>query len=240
LNVAEDYQADGQDRRKELREALIRASRRPESRSVRKLELRNVPLLAIVALAARCVRRVQPLFRTCYDDPRKDQLHRVIDMTVEATEAVAEGVRVPDMAHLGDLARQVSRGVLPPPADQVAYAAACAGDSAVGALAGEAENTIDGAATVFSVTANLVSFRNAVAGDSQAAGAELEKILCGQWADTGADEMRDALATDYEKLVTLDLGRFPEPGKTVKLGPEGPLGPLWPDDAPAWYEKMSH
>jgi hypothetical protein len=231
--------SEDQNRREELQDALLRRRRRPESRSVRKMELRTIPLLASVALASRCVRRVQPLFRTFPDTKDREALHQAIDKAAEMTEAVAAGVRTQGMdkeiAGLAELAKRVSGRVLPPPADQVAYAVGCAADAAAGAIAGDAEKTINDAATAFSVTAKLVSLRNAVAEDVQAAGDELEKLCSGQFDDMGADEMRDAIATDYEKLLTLDLGA----DSPVDPRPEGPLGPLWPDGAPAWYQPLT-
>lgn len=225
--------------RKKLRDTAPKRSRRPESRSVTKAELRNLPLLASVALAARCARRVQPLFRICHDDPDWDQLHRVVDGAIEAAAVVAAGCSMPDMtrkiAELAKLARLVSRSPLTPPADQVAVAAAHAANSAAAAVAGNAEETTSQAGDTFWVTADLVAFHNVLAGDLDLATAELDKALCGQWDDSGADEMRDALATDYEHLRTQDLGHFPNLGEPADPGDNGPLGPLWPDGAPSWY-----
>jgi hypothetical protein len=55
-SVEGDSQFDEQQRNK-LSDMAPKRSRRPESRSVTKAELRNLPLLASVALAVRCARR---------------------------------------------------------------------------------------------------------------------------------------------------------------------------------------
>jgi hypothetical protein len=241
--MPEESPEDRQRRNKKIKAILLRESRRPESRSVTKGELQNLPLRASVALAARCARRVQPLFRTCHDDPRKERSHQAVDMAVEASEAVAAGVLIPDLAkRVGDLAelgRLVSRRPLPPPADQVALAAASAAAAAAAAVKADAEQVLDHAATAFSVAAGAVSFSRVVAGDDKLAAVELEKVLLGKVTDLGADEMRDALATDYENLRTQDLGQFPDLGKAVDPSDKGPLGPLWPDGAPDWYKGPS-
>jgi hypothetical protein len=36
----------------------------------------------------------------------------------------------------------------------------------------------------------------------------------------------DAALKDYRTLVSLELGRYPEPGTPVDPSPDGPLGPL--------------
>jgi hypothetical protein len=235
-----DRPIDGHERNKP-RDLMSKASRRPESRSVTQAELRNLPLLAAVALAVRCVRRVQPLFRACRDDGDWERLHRTVESAIAAAAMVAAGANVPDMAastkQLAELAREVSKSPLTPPADQVAVAAAHAAHAAAAALAGDAEETISQAGDAFWVTADLVAFHNVLAGDLDVATAELDKALCGQWDDSGADEMRDALATDYENLRTQDLGHFPNAGKPVDPSDQGPLGPLWPDGVPSWYAR---
>ena len=40
------------------------------------------------------------------------------------------------------------------------------------------------------------------------------------------EDFVDAALSDYDKLVRLELGRYPEPGAPVDPSPGGPLGPL--------------
>jgi hypothetical protein len=43
-------------------------------------------------------------------------------------------------------------------------------------------------------------------------------------------------ADDYEKLLHLGLGQFPELGEFVDASEKGPLGPYWLESfTPTWY-----
>jgi hypothetical protein len=44
-----------------------------------------------------------------------------------------------------------------------------------------------------------------------------------------------AAASDYRLLLSLELGRPYKIGRSVDPGEWGPLGPIWPQDKPAWF-----
>lgn len=69
---------------------------------------------------------------------------------------------------------------------------------------------------------------------ADAAAATAEDTAEAAW-HTGRAASRAAARGDLLRLLALELGRPGTLGKPIDPAQEGPLGPLWPGGAPAWY-----
>ncbi len=49
-------------------------------------------------------------------------------------------------------------------------------------------------------------------------------------------EFESATNADFNKLVELNLGSYPERGEPIDPSEDGPLGTLWPAGPPRWYD----
>lgn len=178
-------------------------------------DLSQLPSHAIVAYAARCARRVQPLFARA---EASQDLADGVERAIEVAERIATGhvLSVEDTAAAERAEAAAAATVSNPAAHQAARAAcfaaraACAADQAPYAAAsfgGDAERAAHAAAMA------------AQADPSAAADAA-------HYADYAA-------RTDYERLVLLNRGAPPQ-GRALHCSEDGPLGPLWPEGKPSW------
>jgi hypothetical protein len=178
-------------------------------------DLYKLPSRAIVAYAVRCARRVQPLFSLA--EGRMKDLERR-QAAVEGALRSAERFCVTE-----DLADTIA-------ADAVAaYAAASFAAEAVAAF-----------------TAAYVAYAAAVANTADTADFAAESAAevaaaaeAAADAKTVATEAKFAAArADYDRLVSLGLGTYPELGQPIDPGESGPLGPYWPEWPPEWLRKV--
>jgi len=179
------------------------------------VDLSRLPPHAIVAYAARCARRVQPLFGRA---GASKELADGVEQAIEAAERIATGhvLSVEDTAAAEAAEAAATASVGNPAAHQAARAAcfaaraACAADQApyaAAAFGGDAERAAQAAATA--------------AQDDPNAAAD-----AAHYADYAA-------RTDYERLVLLNRGAPPQ-GLPLHCSEDGPLGPLWPEGKPSW------
>lgn len=192
-------------------------------------DLKTLPMRAIVALSARCARRVEHLAALPEGHPEAARVNA----------AVSEGLR---------LAEDFARG-LPCPGADPAVEAVEAGRSATSGEIGR-ENAY--AAIVRAVHAAATAARSLAERDEPgerrimgghgpqtlAPVANVSAELAAMGAFTAAldaaeavgstDEFTRWAAEDFRKLQGLKLGRYPEAGEPIDPSPEGPLGPLWP------------
>jgi hypothetical protein len=190
-------------------------------------DLKRLPLRAIVALAARYARRVEHLAVPSADHPEQERCRAAVTSAIRLAEDFAMGVSSPDIESVVREA-EWCRSVVE--ADYVcssatgaavaaAHAAATA-QRAVDLRSEPAERHILGPPEqnpfphLADVTADLAA-RDAFVGALQAVGAERHD-----------DAFLRAAAADYENLVRLHLGNYPEPGEPIDPSPAGPLGPL--------------
>jgi hypothetical protein len=191
-------------------------------------DLKKLPLRAIVALAVRCARRVEPLALPPHDHPEKESLR----------SAVAEALRV---------AEDFARG-RPCPAIESAVRAIEAGQGAVqGDLSREnAYAAVVRAAHAAAIALDALALRaepeekRLVSGDRPPQPfphlADLSADLAALWAFTATMDAARAIAStddftrspaeDYRKPLELKLGQYPEAGQPIDPSPGGPLGPL--------------
>jgi hypothetical protein len=181
-------------------------------------DLKKLPLRAIVALAARCARRVEPQARLPEDHPHKDRCRKAVAEAICLAEDFAKGAPCasPDSAVReveacrtdaeDDFVRRSAIGA----AVMAAHAAAAALHALE--LRGEPPDThkfgrpqANPLPQLADITADLAA-REAFLAASEAVGA---------LGHTSA--FVAAAVEDYQKLLRLDLGSFPDAGKPVEL-----------------------
>jgi hypothetical protein len=191
-------------------------------------DLKKLPLRAIVALAARCARRVEPLTLLPDDRPEKENLRSAVAEAIRVAEDFARGRPCPTIetavraieagqgAVQGDLSRENAYAA----AVRAAHAAATAMDAL--ALRAEPEEkrliTGDPPPQPFPHLADLSA-------DMAALGAFTAAMDAAR-AIASTDDFTRSAAEDYRKLLGLELGQYPEAGQPIDPSPEGPLGPL--------------
>jgi hypothetical protein len=191
--------------------------------------IKSLPLRAIVAFAARCARQVEPLAQLPEGHPQRESRREAVEAALGMAEAFAKGADgSPDESVVATL--DVSRVVADGPAgseDAAAAAEAAHAAASVWHLTGSRESdkrepremkTAEarkylGALT--HVTADLAALNafTAAADAFVAVGYHNEGFV-------------GAALNDYNTLVRLKLGRYPEPGDPIDPSPGGPLGPL--------------
>ena len=189
-------------------------------------DLKKLPLRAIVALSARCARRVEHLALLPDDHPETERCRSAVSNAIRLAEDFANGV---PCSSSESVVREVEASRAIAEYDFVR-------NSAMGTIvlaARAAANALDaldlrrepekshcfGAAKpnplphLADVSADLAA-RDAFT-------AALEAVA----AEGHADNFTKAVIEDYERLLRLDLGSYPQAGKPIDPGSNGPLGP---------------
>jgi hypothetical protein len=188
-------------------------------------DLKRLPLRAIVALSARCARRVERLALPPDDRPEAQRCRAAAENAIRLAEDFANGlpcsclesvVREVEAARAvaeGDFVRDSAMGAIV----LAAHAAATAlraldirGETQKSHSPGAAEP--DPLPHLADVTADLAA-RDAFTAALEAVGAEGH-----------TDAFINAAIDDYEKLLRLDLGSYPQAGKPIDPSSKGPLG----------------
>ncbi len=177
-------------------------------------QLNGLPMHAIVAFAARCARRAQPLTRT---------LSEIGQQTIERAIAVAEVVA------RGELKDSEEATAASTAASAIAKASAAkVAANAAGASAANAANAASAGAATTAATYASYAY--------DAAAYAFERTIAGSVATYDHDF---AAQHDLKKLESLGLGKLGTLGKPVDPSESGPLGPLWPRGAPEWFAKAT-
>jgi hypothetical protein len=190
-------------------------------------QLKVLPLRATVAFAARCARRVEPLAQLPEGDAGRESRRTAVDAALRMAEAFARDTGgAPDESVVAaidairDAAGESAGSSALSAAAQAAHAAASAWHAGSSALEGKASGKhatqagqTSGALT--HVTADLAALNayTAAAGAFVSVGYNNEDFV-------------GAALRDYDTLVRLKLGRYPELGNPVDPSPGGPLGLL--------------
>lgn len=183
-------------------------------------DLKRLPLRAIVAFAARCARRVQPLDRGA----ATTRLEFAIDFAERF--AKDEEIRWHDAVDAG-------REAAVSEAEHVADAAANAADAA-----SRVAKISDNIANADCAPNNLYIARDASARAVVTAAysaAALAADAAASVSPLAADVSSSAANRDYKRLMELEPGNFPALGRPIDPTETGPLGPLWPNGEPEWY-----
>lgn len=206
----------------DLRNELGRMYRGDDPHTVTPEELEKLPLLALVAFAARCARRVQPFLRTAHDDPHAGRVMGAIENAVAAAERVACGLPVaPDEIERCATAADRYKNYPLAQGRGVPFVVAEAARAAAEALAGRADRVVNHAATAMSAGAQAIPIT------AEEGAAEMEKLRRGALGTLGNDRFREAVWRDYSTLLELNLGTFPDPGRPIGEPEAGRLGPVW-------------
>ena len=190
-------------------------------------DMKTLPLRAVVAFAARCAQRVEHLALVPDDHPESANCRSAVHAAVGLAEDFARGAHcagyesvvrnIEVVRHLlrGELARELAMGAIV----QAAHSAATAlhtleiqGEPGEWRLSSRPDRGI--LPHLANVTADMTAL--------EAFTAAVEASDAANYAD---GFMQGAVA-DFEKLKSLDLGRYPNPGSTIDPSSKGPLGPL--------------
>jgi hypothetical protein len=190
--------------------------------------LKELPLRAIVAFAARCARRVEPLAQLPDGNPQRESRRQAIEAALRMAESFARGTDEPPDESVvaaidairdagGELACEAAASAIA----QAAHAAASAWHAWSPAAEGSrvpGRQTIEAGrflGALSHTTAELAAM------NSYTAAAEA-------FVSVGYrnEDFVDASLRDYHALVRLQLGRYPELGNPVDPSPGGPLGRL--------------
>jgi hypothetical protein len=190
-------------------------------------DLKKLPLRAIVALAARCARRVESLSLLPDGHPDMDRCRTAIDGAIRLAEDFARGSPCPAVRPViqdveacrplaeGDYVRETAVAA----GEWTSHAAAAAMES-LGLRDEPAEVSVMGTRqpNPFPQLAN-------VAADLAARDAFTAAVDAAVAAGFGDEFIKGAMQ-DYQALLKLGLGRYPEAGHPIDPSPAGPLGQL--------------
>ncbi len=182
-------------------------------------DLKKLPLRAIVALAARCVRRVESLSVLPDRHPDRDRCRTAIDGAIGLAEDFARGSPcrdVPTVIRDVEVCRAIAQGEY---VRETAHAAGAAIEG-LGLRDEPAEVTLMSTRlpNPFPQLAN-------VAADLAARDAFTAAVDAAVAAGFGDEFIKGAMQ-DYQALLKLRLGLYPEAGQTIDPSPAGRLREL--------------
>jgi len=194
--------------------------------------LRKLPRRAMVALAVRCARRIQPLlYQIPSNWPERHNHLDALEKALATSEDSVQGTLAPGAWEPVD---SVGRPLIVASADTALHALGNSEPAATAAAAvfqtafaawaawsGDSEETVN--RTWYAV-------KTAETADLRADKSMRGSVMCSSPAIVMA-----AAAHDLQDLFGLGLGDFPNVGRRINPLPDGPLGPLWPDGEPDWY-----
>jgi hypothetical protein len=202
-------------------------------------EIKNLPLRGIVAYAFRCVARVYPIFLLTSDHPYAQEHEESLNHAIQIVSSYAKGEEVESsLAHIS--------------AKKATKAAESAKDLPTGLQASFAASSIVEAAYSVYAAASELSSNNAIVAKAfmvTSNGKTVEETLkfvraehAANFAARGAafsanatPAASDLIVNDFKKLISLNLGIYPEVGNPIDPSENGPLGSLWPNGTPRWY-----
>jgi hypothetical protein len=192
--------------------------------------IKALPLRAIVAFAARCARRVGPLAQLPEGHPQREGRRWAIDEALGMAEAFARGTNGPPDESVVE-AIDASRGVAGGPGGSADAAASAAAAAHAAASAWELTglSATDKGEPGELKTAEARKFLGAltyVTADLAALAAFTAAVDAFTSVGYHNEDFVNAALNDYDRLLRLKLGRYPEPGDPIDPSPGGPLGPL--------------
>lgn len=183
-------------------------------------ELRKLPLGAIVAYAARCARRVQPLYGRAAGAAKPTKHEAAIEWAISLAENFCLRHEVSGAAYAA--AYDARDAVDAADARDAARAASAAARAAAYAF-----DIPKSAVYEHAVYANRVAIE---ADDAANAAARAANHAC-----DGARAVEAAARADFDRLLQLNQGTYPQLGTPIAATENGPLGPLWPGGPPDWF-----
>ena len=195
-------------------------------------DLKKLPLRAIVALSARCARRVEHLALLPDDHPEKERCRTAVTKAIGLAEDFAKGLPCSSLEAVvreveacravaeGEFVRDFAMAAVV----QAAHAAATALRALD--LRGQPEESHwfgDAKPSPFPYLADVTA--DLAARDAFTAAVEAAAAI------GHADQFMKGAIEDYEKLLRLDLGSYPQVGDPIDPSSKGPLGPLAPSES---------
>jgi hypothetical protein len=191
-------------------------------------QLKALPLRAIVAFAARCARRVEPLALLPEGHPQRESRREAVEAALRMAESFARGTDEPP-----DESVVAAIDVIRDAGGELAAAAAASAIAQAAHAAASAwhawSQVAKGSRAPGNQTAEAGRFRGAlshVTADLAAMNAFTAAAEAFVSVGYRNEHFVDAALKDYTTLIDLELGRYPEPGNPVDPSPGGPLGPL--------------
>jgi hypothetical protein len=191
-------------------------------------QLKALPLRAIVGFAARCARRVEPLAQLPEGNPQRESRREAIEAALRMAESFAKGTDAPPdesvvaaIDAIRDAGGELACATAASAIAQAAHAAASAWHAGPQAAeeSGASEKHTPEAGRFLGVLTRTTAGLAAMNAYTAAA----EAFVSVGYSN---EHFVDSALRDYDKLVRLELGRFPELGNPVDPSPGGPLGPL--------------
>ena len=195
-------------------------------------DLKRLPLRAIVALAARCARRVERVALLPEDHPEAARCRAAVSGALRLADDFARGLPCPSLESVVreiEACRAIGEGAFVHDMAMAAVIrAAHAAATALHALdlRGEPEEAhVFGADKpnpfphLADISADLAAW-DAFTVAVEAAG-----------ADRYTDQFIRGAIEDYQKLLRLGLGSYPQAGEPIDPSTNGPLGPLEPEES---------
>ncbi len=192
--------------------------------------LKQLPLRAIVAFAARCARRVQPLALLPEGHPERERLHDAMEAALRITEEFAGGstAPIPESAVAAlDASRSAAGASLRSAEAAGAVAEALHATESAWSLIGPRESAKDQLPELKTPDARkFLGALDVVSADLAALNAFTAAVEAYDSVGYRNEDFVTAALDDYDRLVRLKLGRYPEPGDPIDPSPAGPLGAL--------------
>jgi hypothetical protein len=195
-------------------------------------DLKRLPLRAIVVLGARCARRVEHLALLPDDHPESERCRAAVGASLRMAEDFARGSPCSSLESVVreiEACRAIGEGAFVHDMAMAAVVrAAHAAATAMHALdlGGEPEEPHPfGAAkpNPFPHLADITADR--------AAGEAFTAAVEAAGADGHTDRFLKGAIEDYQKLLRLGLGSYPQAGEPIDPSTNGPLGPLEPEES---------
>jgi hypothetical protein len=190
--------------------------------------LKQLPLRAIIAFATRCARRVEHLAGPPVGDPNRLRSEAVMEAALRLAEDFARGTDVPpdpSVVAAVDAIAEVPGG--PRGSRCAAAAAARAAHAAASAWNAFETREAAGYRPLLGDTAEARGFLSAI-GHATVDLAALGAFTAAAEAFTAVGYDNEgfvaAALNDYDRLLRLKLGSYPNPGDPIDPSPSGPLG----------------
>jgi hypothetical protein len=191
--------------------------------------LTKLPLRAIVAFAARCAKRVEPFAQFPAGHPQQEVRRVAVDDAIRLAEEVSRGsasASINPVVRALESTRAISGVGIGCESAASAAAAAARTAATVWLMLNPGEGNRD--ADRWTHTPEARNFRSRLANDTAELVAMDAFTAAVEAADAAAFDdpfMRGAIH-DYERLLGLNLGTYPQAGQPIDPSPNGPLGPL--------------
>jgi hypothetical protein len=193
-------------------------------------DLKKLPLRAIVALAARCARRVEHLAQLPQGHPQHESRRAAVEAALCMAESYAAGSSAPPEESVLAAIEATRCAANGPAGNEDATIAVFEAAKAAAAASRLTEHREPGKNEPFELqTAETRKFLGSWATfTAELAALSAFTAAVEAFASVGYqnEAFVSAAVCDYNKLVRLELGHYPEEGAAVDPSPNGPLGPV--------------